>query len=356
MTLEEIFTNYPVTLGRESFSKFLYDEHHTINITVHIDNFEEFYLKAKELLEASASPLRDNELDFVDRGLDFSERARHAGNTNLDLTGNAAYMLTRIYERDSYPLPEWVPQVFFISSKPGSKHRKEYLFMWNTVSPHHLPASKEGVFISAVKRFARRHEIDGEVNPIKPTANAAKGNGAASTTAPLLPDNPDLVGLKQLQKWIKTDCIPTAAFNPKSVGNSLFVDADASPSNQNFNSSMLAIMLYSSLISECHEQNIPMTLTISDVHELIETQDTCAYTDVKLDKGPKSSISDDHFCLARKSECSVYSKENTVACSSKAKRIITSFSGKQRDDALTAIKMINSSGISMEMLMSLSNV
>lgn len=356
MTLEETFTKYPVTLGRESFSKFLYDEHHTINITIHIDNFQEFYLKAKELLESSASPLRDNELDFVNRGLDFSERARHAGNTNLDLTGNAAYMLTRIYERDNYPLPEWVPQVFFISSKPGSKHRNEYLFMWNTVSPHHVPASKEGVFISAVKRFARRHEIDGEINPIKSTVNAAKGNNVVVTAVPPLSDNPDLVGLKQLQKWTKTDNIPTATFHPKALGSSLFVDVDSCPSNQELQSSMLAIMLYSSLISECHEQDIPMTLTISDVQELIETQDTCAYTDVKLNKEPKSSISDDHFCLARKSECSAYRKENTVACSSKAKRIITSFSGKQRDDALTAIKMINSSGISMEMLMSLSNV
>ncbi len=356
MTLEETFTKYPITLGRESFSKFLYDEHHSINITVHIDNFDEFYLKAKELIEASSSPLRDGELDFVNKGLIFSERARDSGHTNIDLTANATYMLTRIYERDNYPLPEWVPNVFFISAKPGSKHRKEYLFMWKSVSPYHVPSAKEGVFISAVKRFARKHEIDGEKNPINAAANADKNKKVVISDAPPLSDNPDLVGLKQIEKWIKTDNVPTAHFEPKAIGSSLYVDIETSPTNQELQSSMLAVMLYSSLISECHEGGVPMTLTISDVQELIETEDTCAFTDVKLNKDAKSSLSDDHFCLGRKNESSDYSKENTVACSSKAKRIITSFTGKQRDDALTAIKMINSSGISMEMLMSISNI
>lgn len=358
MLLAEIFQNYPTTLARENFSTFLYEEHHSISITIPIDYFEEFYLKAKELIESSRSMLRDNDLEFVIRGLEFAERGRRSGYSDVDLSANAVFMLTKVYDAENYPLPEWVPKVFFVPAKKSSKHKKEYLFIWRTVSPAHIPAAKEGVFISSVKRFARKHEIDGEKNPLKEAKDtAAPVSGTGEANAHPLSNNPDLVGLKQVLPTSPTIAqVPTASFDPRNLGDSLFVNETASPQNKELQSSLLAITLYTKLIKDCFDTNTPVTLTIADVQALIDEQDVCFYTDTPLNKEPKASISDSHLCLGRKNDQVGYSKENTVACCYKATRIIASLYGKEREQALKTIKTINSSGISMDMLMSISNL
>jgi hypothetical protein len=344
MDLYTLFKDYPDTLGSKNFSEFLLNESSLSSIMIDYVAYDELYNKARELcLGLGDYPHKETNLKFINNGLEFSAQKRANDHQMINFSANAAFMINLIFENASYPKPDWLPETFFISSPPGSSHVRTYLYVWSTVSPRSVPLQKTSSLVAAVKRYAKKHELDGEINPLR-EAMAKKNNVSSPIARRPLAKNPDLSS---------TPMSATSADVPKvpfTLNNSGFVEKEKAPEGDAFDLNLLAVTLYLNTLELCRIKEIPMSLSIVDVYNLVKESDKCFFTDGELAKCPSTSMSDYQICLRRKLESGGFSPENTVACSHQAAKVLANFDGLERENTFASLKSIHNSGLDLNML------